>query len=44
MGWMNLAQNWVQRRAIVNSVTNFGFHRIRRIAVLAEKANSLVSE
>jgi hypothetical protein len=44
MGWMNFVQNWVKRRAVVNSVTNFGFHRIQRIAVLAQKAGSLVSE
>jgi len=41
---MNFVHNWVKRRAVVNSVTNFGFPRIQRIAVLAQKASSLVSE
>lgn len=44
MDWMNFVHNWVKRRAVVNSVTNFGFPRIQRIAVLAQKASSLVSE
>jgi len=25
MGWMNLAQNWVKRRAVANSATKLRF-------------------